>query len=199
MGREEVKIAIFPSSLTHLLYVQVSGPFLVAYLSENDHFRIPPNTLFAPKALSTLMRCPRKRIDRFSSTLPFWCVFDFPHSNVRKRLNCTLWRKLNSMRMLKSHVPVIFSVIVFILMRFLSSILLQYVCVFVLISFSAFSNWFVSNGNTLVHCVQILYKPSLGEGGEVGANRVYYGDSKIENSPLAHLPQWTVFTSQNFA
>ena len=48
MGREEVKIAIFPSSLTHLLYVQVSGPFLVPYLSENDHFRIPPNTLCSP-------------------------------------------------------------------------------------------------------------------------------------------------------
>ena len=31
MGREEVKIVIFPSSLTHLFYVQVSGLFLVAY------------------------------------------------------------------------------------------------------------------------------------------------------------------------
>ena len=80
MGREEVKIAIFPSSLTHLLYVQVSGPFLVPYLSENDHFRIPPNTLpFAPKALSTLPRCPRNasidsrphyRFNAFSTSLP---------------------------------------------------------------------------------------------------------------------------------
>ena len=126
-----------------------------------------------------------KRIDRFSSTLPFSCVWDSPHSNVRKRLNCTLWRKLNSMRMLKSHAPVIFAVTVFILMRFLSSTLLQYVFVFVLITFSAFSNWFVSNGNTLF---SNFIQTFIGGGGGVGANRVYYGDSKIENTPLAHLP-----------
>ena len=29
--------------------------------------------------------CHRKRIDRFASTLPFRCVFDCPHQNVRKR------------------------------------------------------------------------------------------------------------------
>ena len=122
-----------------------------------------------------------KRIDRFLSTLPFSCVFDCSHSNVRKRLNCTLWRKLNSMRMLKSHTPVIFSVTVFISIRFLSSTLLQmYAFSFWSLS-RAFSNWFVSNGNTLVHCVQILYKTLFGGGGW-GANRVYYGDSKIENT-----------------
>ena len=35
-------------------------------------------------------------IDRFASTLPFWCVFDCPHWNVRKQKTCTLWRMLNS-------------------------------------------------------------------------------------------------------
>ena len=35
-------------------------------------------------------------IDRFASTLPFWCVFDCPHWNVRKQQTCTLWRMLNS-------------------------------------------------------------------------------------------------------
>ena len=30
-------------------------------------------------------RCRRTRIDRFASTLKFWCVLDFLHRNVRKR------------------------------------------------------------------------------------------------------------------
>ena len=147
MGREEVKIAIFPSSLTHLLYVQVSGPFLVPYLCENDHFRIPPNTLpFAPKALSTLPRCPRNA-----------SIDSRPHYRFNA-FSTVLTRT-------SENAPVIFSVTVFISIRFLSSTLLQmYAFSFWSLS-RAFSNWFVSNGNTLVHCVQILYKTLFGGGG----------------------------------
>ena len=163
MGREEVKIAIVPSSLTHLLYVQVSGPFLVPYLFENDHFRIPPNTLCSPpKALSTLPRCPRNA-----------SIDSRPHYRFNA-FSTVLTRT-------SENAPVIFSVTVFISIRFLSSTLLQmYAFSFWSLS-RAFSNWFVSNGNTLVHCVQILYKTLFGGGGW-GANRVYYGNSKIENT-----------------
>ena len=164
MGREEVKIAIFPSSLTHLLYVQVSGPFLVPYLSENDHFRIPPNTLCSP---------PRP-------CLHYHVVLEthrsiLVHTTYRFNAFSTVLTRTSE------NAPVIFSVTVFISIRFLSSTLLQmYAFSFWSLS-RAFSNWFVSNGNTLVHCVQILYKTLFGGGGW-GANRVYYGDSKIENT-----------------
>ena len=46
-----------------------------------------------------------------------------------------LWRKLNSMRMLQTHAPAIFLVIVFILMRIRPSTQIRYECVFVLIHF----------------------------------------------------------------
>ena len=66
---------------------------------------------------SYTFRCRRKRIYRFAST----------------RYNFTWWRKLNSMRMLLTHAPAIFSVTLFILMRFGAYIIIRYVCVFVLI------------------------------------------------------------------
>ena len=119
MGREEVKIAIFPSSLTHLLYVQVSGPFLVPYLSENDHFRIPPNTLpFAPKALSTLPRCPRNA-----------SIDSRPHYRFNA-FSTVLTRT-------SENAPVIFSVTVFIFDTFSIVHTITNVCVFVLITFKS--------------------------------------------------------------
>ena len=119
-------------------------------------------TLFAPKALSTLPRCPRNA-----------SIDSRPHYRFNA-FSTVLTRT-------SENAPVIFSVTVFISIRFLSSTLLQmYAFSFWSLS-RAFSNWFVSNGNTLVHCVQILYKTLFGGGGW-GANRVYYGDSKIENT-----------------
>ena len=119
-------------------------------------------TLFAPKALSTLPRCPRNA-----------SIDSRPHYRFNA-FSTVLTRT-------SENAPVIFSVTVFISIRFLSSTLLQmYAFSFWSLS-RAFSNWFVSNGNTLVHCVQILYKTLFGGGGW-GTNRVYYGDSKIENT-----------------
>ena len=65
-------------------------------------------------------------IDRFTSTLPFWCVYDCPHRKTfedDRIARCDVSRrKLNSLRMLQTHAfaifQVIFPVIVFILMRF---------------------------------------------------------------------------------
>ena len=48
------------------------------------------------------------------------------HINTfKKRWNWTLWRKLNSVHLLQTHVPAIFSVIVFMLMRFRHSLLVK--------------------------------------------------------------------------
>ena len=46
-----------------------------------------------------------------------------------------LWCKLNSMHHLQTHAPEIFSIIVSIMMRFRPSILIRFVCVFLLIHF----------------------------------------------------------------
>ena len=54
-------------------------------------------------------RCHRKRIDPFASTLPFWCVFEYPHWNIRKRCDVSAFYKSMRQR---------YWVIVFILIRF---------------------------------------------------------------------------------
>ena len=67
-----------------------------------------------------------ERIDRFTSTLPFWCVYDCPHRETfedDRMARCDVSRrKLDSLRMLQTDVfaifEAIFPFIVFILMRF---------------------------------------------------------------------------------
>ena len=67
-----------------------------------------------------------ERIDRFTSTLPFWCVYDCPHRETLeddRMARCDVSRrKLDSLRMLQTDVfaifEAIFPFIVFILMRF---------------------------------------------------------------------------------
>ena len=56
-------------------------------------------------------------------------------SGLNLRANGSLCLNLDSMHMLQIHAPVLFSVIVFILMRFRPSTLIRYGCVFVLIHF----------------------------------------------------------------
>ena len=55
--------------------------------------------------------------------------FDCLHYNVRKQLNYTLWRRLNSMRILQTRVCDIFGLSV-----------VRYVIVFILVRFRPFSN-----------------------------------------------------------
>ena len=71
-------------------------------------------------------RCHRKRTDRLASTLP-----STVHTKVQNWENWKLWRKLDSRRMLQTHAPAIFSVIVSILMRFRPSTQKRYVRLFV--------------------------------------------------------------------
>ena len=63
-----------------------------------------------------------ERIDRFTSTLPFWCVYDSPHRETfedDRMARCDVCRrKLDSLRMLQTDAFAIFPFTVFILMRF---------------------------------------------------------------------------------
>ena len=85
----------------------------------------PVHTNAVPKRKG--FRCHRKRIDRFASTLPFWCVFDCPDLNVRIGRSDERWTLCACYK----HT----SVVVFILMRFRPFTIIRYVCVFVLIPF----------------------------------------------------------------
>ena len=70
---------------------------------------------------------------------PHYCFDAFSTVHTKSfendRARCTLWCKLNSMRMPQTQAPAIFSVIAFIFMPFRPSTLLRYVWVFVLILF----------------------------------------------------------------
>ena len=63
-----------------------------------------------------------ERIDRFTSTLPFWCVYDSTHRKTfedDRMARCDVCRrKLDSLRMLQTDAFAIFPFTVFILMRF---------------------------------------------------------------------------------
>ena len=63
-----------------------------------------------------------ERIDRFTSTLPFWRVYDSPHRETfedDRMARCDVCRrKLDSLRMLQTDAFAIFPFTVFILMRF---------------------------------------------------------------------------------
>lgn len=73
---------------------------------------------------ATIDLCPHYRFAAFSTV----------HALKRSTTNCTLGRKLNHMCMRQAHAPAIFSVLVFILVRF-STANTNTICGFVLIHF----------------------------------------------------------------
>ena len=96
--------------------------------------------------MGTLRPCPLMRFQNYAllsktpsiDFRPQHCFDAFSTVHTEKILK-TIKLHLNSMRMLQTHAPAIFSVIVFILMRFrpfpFPSTLIRYVCIFVLIHF----------------------------------------------------------------